>query len=96
MVASATSRVAQAGDQIKGAQNALAASEQQIDAAKKVHLKMYTKDLSTAKQREVLARAKANLEAAEKAIGASEGSKGLIGSSVVIPSPHMDMVKALL
>ncbi len=38
----------------------------------------------------------AAVEAAGKAIIASEGSKGLIGSSVVIPSPHMDMVKALL
>jgi microcompartment protein CcmL/EutN len=38
----------------------------------------------------------AAVEAAGKAIEASEGSRGLIGSSVVIPSPHMDMVKALL
>ena len=38
----------------------------------------------------------AAVEAAAKAIAANEGSKGLIGSSVVIPSPHMDMVKALL
>jgi len=38
----------------------------------------------------------AAVEAAVKAIEASEGSKGLIGSSVVIPSPHMDMVRALL
>ncbi len=38
----------------------------------------------------------ASVEAASKAIEASEGSKGVINSSVVIPSPHMDMVKALL
>lgn len=38
----------------------------------------------------------AAVEAASKAIEASEGSKGLIGSSVVIPSPHMDMIRALL
>lgn len=38
----------------------------------------------------------AAVEAASKAIGESEGSRGLIGSSVVIPSPHMDMVRALL
>ncbi len=36
------------------------------------------------------------VEAAAKAIQASEGSKGLIGSSVVIPSPHGDVLKALL
>lgn len=35
-------------------------------------------------------------QAASKAIGESEGAKGLIGSSVVIPSPHMDMIQALL
>lgn len=38
----------------------------------------------------------AAVEAAAKAIENSEGSKGLIGSSVVIPSPHKDMIKALL
>jgi microcompartment protein CcmL/EutN len=38
----------------------------------------------------------AAVEAAVKAIAASEGAKGLIGSSVVIPSPHMDMIRALL
>ena len=38
----------------------------------------------------------AAVEAASKAIENSEGSKGLIGSSVVIPSPHMDMIRALL
>lgn len=37
-----------------------------------------------------------SVEAALKAIAASEESKGLIASSVVIPSPHVDMVKALL
>ena len=36
------------------------------------------------------------VEAAVKAAEAYEDSKGLIGASVVIPSPHMDMVKALL
>ncbi len=36
------------------------------------------------------------VEAAAKAVEASEGSKGLIGSSVVIPSPHGEIVKALL
>ncbi len=38
----------------------------------------------------------AAVQAAAKAIENNEDSKGLIGSSVVIPSPHMDMVKALL
>ncbi len=38
----------------------------------------------------------AAVEAAAKAVAESEGAKGLIGSSVVIPSPHMDMVRALL
>ena len=38
----------------------------------------------------------AAVEAAAKAVAASEGAKGLIGSSVVIPSPHMDMIRALL
>lgn len=38
----------------------------------------------------------ASVEAAAKAAETTEGSKGLIGASVVIPSPHMDMVKALL
>lgn len=38
----------------------------------------------------------AAVEAATKAIEGSEGAKGLIGSSVVIPSPHMDMIRALL
>lgn len=38
----------------------------------------------------------AAVEAALKAIEADEGSKGLIGSSVVIPSPHENIVKALL
>ncbi len=38
----------------------------------------------------------AAVEAAMKAIEHSEGSQGLIGSSVVIPSPHMDMIRALL
>jgi microcompartment protein CcmL/EutN len=38
----------------------------------------------------------AAVEAAVRAIEASEGARGLIGSSVVIPSPHMDMVRALL
>lgn len=36
------------------------------------------------------------VEAAVKAAEADEGSKGLIGASVVIPAPHMDMIKALL
>ena len=36
------------------------------------------------------------VEAAIKAAEAGEGSKGLIGGCVVIPSPHMDMVNALL
>ena len=38
----------------------------------------------------------AAVEAASKAIALSDGAKGLIGSSVVIPSPHMDMVRAIL
>lgn len=38
----------------------------------------------------------AAVEAASKAVEANEASRGLIGSSVVIPSPHMDMVRALL
>ncbi|NLI22753.1 MAG: BMC domain-containing protein [Clostridiales bacterium] len=38
----------------------------------------------------------AAVTAASRAIEANEDSRGLIGSSVVIPSPHMDMVKALL
>lgn len=38
----------------------------------------------------------AAVEAAAKSIAESEGAKGLIGSSVVIPSPHREMVKALL
>ncbi len=38
----------------------------------------------------------AAVEAAGKAIEESEESKGLIGSMVTIPSPHMDIVKALL
>ena len=38
----------------------------------------------------------AAVQAASKAIETGEGSKGLIGSSVVIPSPHMDIVRALL
>lgn len=38
----------------------------------------------------------AAVQAASKAIEANEESKGLIGSSVVIPSPHMDIVRALL
>lgn len=38
----------------------------------------------------------AAVEAAAKAIGADEGIRGLIGSSVVIPSPHLDMIRALL
>jgi len=36
------------------------------------------------------------VEAAVKAAQAEEGSKGLIGSCVVIPSPHRDMIQALL
>lgn len=38
----------------------------------------------------------ASAQAAAKAIASSEGARGLIGSCVVIPSPHTDMVKALL
>ena len=36
------------------------------------------------------------VEAAMRAAEAEEGSKGLIGASVVIPAPHMDIIKALL
>ncbi len=36
------------------------------------------------------------VEAAVQAVEANEDSKGLIGSSVVIPSPHRDIVEALL
>ena len=35
-------------------------------------------------------------EAAMRAAEAAEATKGLISSSVVIPAPHMDMVRALL
>lgn len=38
----------------------------------------------------------AAVQAAAAAVETGEGSKGLIGSSVVIPSPHKDMVRALL
>ena len=38
----------------------------------------------------------AAVKAAAKAAEINEESKGLIGSSVVIPSPHMDIVNAIL
>lgn len=38
----------------------------------------------------------AAVEAAARAVEANEDTKGLIGSSVVIPAPHGDIVKALL
>lgn len=38
----------------------------------------------------------AAVEAAMQAAEANEEIKGLIGSSVVIPSPHMDMIHALM
>ena len=38
----------------------------------------------------------AAVEASVRAAEAGEGLEGLIASSVVIPSPHMDMIRALM
>ena len=38
----------------------------------------------------------AAVEASVRAAEAGEGLDGLIASSVVIPSPHMDMIRALM
>lgn len=38
----------------------------------------------------------AAVEASVRAAEAGEGAEGLIASSVVIPSPHMDMIRALM